>query len=199
MQKQNIPLIIGAVIFSILILVGVIFLQGREKNVGGPASVADNGQFRFKTAVGKKAPDFTLPDIAGNQIALSSLLGKNVILFFNEGLMCYPACLDQVVELNKLNQNDTVAYSVVVDSSKKWLDAQKDLPYLKDAKVLFDAGAKVSRQYDTLALASSMHKGMYPGHTYYLIDEEGIVRFILDDPYMANRNKELSAELAGLQ
>ena len=195
-MPKNISLVIGVVGISSLILAGILVL--RSKNAGGPASIADNGQFRFSTAVGKKAPDFTLADIDGNQVSLSSLLGKNAVLFFNEGMMCYPACLDQVVELAKLNNDNTVAYSVVVDSPKKWVDGQKDLPYLKGAKVLFDAGAKVSRQYDTLTLDSSMHKGMYPGHTYYLIDEEGIVRYTFDDPYMGNRNKELAKEIEKL-
>lgn len=197
MQKQNISLIIGVVIISVSILAGFIILKDNGKD-DGSAGIIDSGKFSFKTAVGKKAPDFTLADLDGNQVALSSLLGKNVVLFFNEGLMCYPACLDQVVELAELNKDDTVAYSVVVDSSKKWVSAQKDLPYLRGAKVLFDEGAKVSRQYDTLSLPSSMHKGLYPGHTYYLIDKEGVVRFTLDDPYMANRNKELTQELLKL-
>lgn len=197
-MSKNTFLVIGGLGFAGLILAGILLLQSGKEG-GGPGSVVDNGQFRFATAVGKKAPDFTLSDMEGNQIALSQLLGKNVILFFNEGLMCYPACLDQVVELEKLNADNTMAYSIVVDSSKQWVDAQKDLPYLKGAKVLFDAGAKVSRQYDTLTLDSSMHRGMFPGHTYYLIDKEGIVRYTLDDPYMANRNKELTAELSKLE
>ena len=195
-MKQNTSLIIGVIVISISILAGILFLQSKGND--GTAGIVDSGQFNFKTAVGKKAPDFTLPDMDGNQVALSSLLGKNVILFFNEGLMCYPACLDQVVELNKLNTENTVAFSVVVDSSKQWINAQKDLPYLKGAKVLFDDGAKVSREYNTLSLPSSMHKGAFPGHTYYLIDKEGMVRFTLDDPYMANRNEELAKELTKL-
>ena len=196
-MNKNIFLIVGSIIISGLILSGALFLQ--SKNDGGPANIIDNAQFRFKTAVGKKAPDFTLPDTENNQISLSGLLGKNVVLFFNEGLMCYPACLDQVVELSKLDGADTMVYSVVVDSPQKWINAQKDLPYLKGAKVLFDSGAKVSRAYDTLLLPSSMHRGMYPGHTYYMIDRAGIVRFTLDDPYMGNRNEELAEELAKLQ
>ncbi len=155
--------------------------------------------FNFKSAVGKKAPDFTLTDIGDKEVSLSSFLGKNVILFFNEGLMCYPACLDQVVELGKLNATDTVAYSIVVDSPKSWQNSEKDLPYLTGANVLFDKNANVSRAYDTLALPSSMHKGMFPGHTFYMIDKEGIVRYVFDDPYMGNRNKELAAELAKLK
>ncbi|MDO8601192.1 MAG: redoxin domain-containing protein [bacterium] len=196
MSKQNIYLIVGVVGFIGLIAAGIFLFQGKGEE---PGNIINNGMFRFDSAVGQKAPDFTLPDMEGNQVTLSSFLGKNVILFFNEGLMCYPACLDQVVELNKLNADNTVAFSIVVDASKQWVDAQKDLPYLKGAKVLFDAGAKVSRQYDTLTLASSMHRGMFPGHTYYLIDKEGIVRYTLDDPRMANRNKELAAALLKLQ
>lgn len=191
-MKKNIFLVIGIAGFIGLILAGILSSKSGKENV-------DNNQFRFKAAVGHKAPDFILPDMDGNQVALSSLLDKNVILFFNEGLMCYPACLDQVVELDKLNAENTVAYSIVIDSSKQWVDAQKDLPYLKGARVLFDADAKISRQYDTLTLASSMHKGMFPGHTYYLIDKEGIIRYALDDPYMGNRNKELAAELSKLK
>lgn len=194
-MKQNLFLIICVVGVASLILAGILFWQDKKNS----NSVVDDGGFRFATALGKKAPDFILPDMEGNQVALSSLLGKNVILFFNEGLMCYPACLDQVVELDKLNAENTVAFSIVVDSSKQWVDAQKDLPYLKNAKVLFDAGARISRQYDTLTLDSSMHRGMFPGHTYYLIDKEGIVRFTLDDSYMAIRNEELAKELAKLE
>src|SRR3989344_6757684 len=98
MSKQNIFLIIGVVGFIGLIAAGIFIFQDKGESGG---SVINNGQFRFDAAVGKKAPDFTLPDMEGNQVSLSSLLGKNVILFFNEGLMCYPACLDQVVELDK--------------------------------------------------------------------------------------------------
>jgi len=44
-------------------------------------------------------------------------------------------------------------------------------------------------------LESSMHRGQFPGHTYVLIDKQGIVRFIKDDVQMAVRNKELIAEV----
>ena len=32
--------------------------------------------------VGKKAPEFTLPDINENQVSLSNFLGKKVVLWF---------------------------------------------------------------------------------------------------------------------
>ena len=190
------------VLIIFLAVVGLIFLLAEKKTKTAEDQSGDNGSFSFKTAVGQKAPDFTLPDINGNNIMLSGLSGKNVILFFNEGLMCYPACLDQVVELSKdekLNNEETVSFSIVADSPKNWIKAQKDLPYLAGAKVLFDSGAQISRVYDTLKLQSSMHKGLYPGHTYFLIDKDGIVRFTLDDPYMGIRNDELVKEIEKLK
>ena len=54
----------------------------------------------------------------------------------------------------------------------------------------------VSREYGMLSLPSSMHKGQYPGHTYLILDKDGMVRFVRDDPQMAVRNDELKAELA---
>ena len=46
-----------------------------------------------------------------------------------------------------------------------------------------------------LSLPSSMHKGQLPGHTYVVIDKEGIVRYVKDDVSMAVRNQELIAEI----
>jgi len=42
--------------------------------------------------VGEPAPDFTLTSIDGETVRLSDYRGKNVVLFFNEGSMCYPVC-----------------------------------------------------------------------------------------------------------
>lgn len=200
MNKQNLFLIIGIVGISSLILTGVLLFQGNKNS--GTGSVVDQTKFSFKNAVGSKAPDFTLSDINGNNITLSRLLGKNVVLFFNEGLMCYPACLDQIVQLskdNRLNNDNTVAFSIVVDSPSSWQKSEKDLPYLAGAKVLFDKDGKISQLYDTLKLPSSMHRGIYPGHTYFIIDKQGIIRYTFDDPYMGIRNDTVAGEIEKLK
>src|SRR3989339_1535699 len=50
---------------------------------------------------GDKAPDFTLPVVGGGQFTLSVLEGKkNVLLYFQEGIMC-PACWTQQVDIEK--------------------------------------------------------------------------------------------------
>ncbi len=48
------------------------------------------GKLSFNEAVGKQAPDFSLESIDGTTFKLSDYRGKIIVLFFNEGTMCYP-------------------------------------------------------------------------------------------------------------
>src|SRR3989344_8165520 len=82
-----------------------------------------NDKFSFKQAIGKQAPDFSLEGIDGKTIKLSDYKGKNVVLFFNDGSMCYPACWDQMAALGndaRFNTDDTIAFSVLVDQKSDW-------------------------------------------------------------------------------
>lgn len=154
----------------------------------------------FNNLVGKTAPNFTLESYSGEKITLSSLRGKNIILFFNEGLMCYPSCWNQIAEFGKDNnfKKNTVVLNITVDSKKNWQEAVAKMPELAAATVLLDTDKKVSALYGVLALPSSMHKGQFPGHSYVVIDQKGIVRFVHDDEQMAIRNQELANEINSL-
>ena len=129
---------------------------------------------------------------------LSSLRGKNVILFFNEGVMCYPSCWNQITALNNdktLNNTNTVSLSINVYSTGKWEEAVTKMPELADATVLLDTNRTVSQLYGVLNVPSSMHKGQFPGHSYVVIDKDGVVKFVKDDVQMGIRNNELAAAL----
>ncbi len=155
----------------------------------------------FGQAVGQKAPDFTLQSIDGSTVGLSDYKGQYVVLFFNEGSMCYPACWDQMASLGndaRFNTDDTVTFSILVDQKSEWEKIVNQVPKLSKAKILFDSTRAVSSAYDVLSLRSSMHPGNYPGHTYFIIDREGVIRYTLDDPAMAIRNDKLAAEIEKL-
>ena len=155
----------------------------------------------FSALVGKEAPDFTLKTYDGQEIKLSDYKGKKVVLFFNEGLMCYPACWNQISAFGKdqaFNNNDTVTLNIVVDPKDQWKQAVDKMPELAQATVLLDENRQVSNLYSVLSLPSSMHKGQMPGHTYLIVDKEGIVTYVFDDPQMAVRNEDLKAQIEKL-
>ena len=152
----------------------------------------------FKALLGKPAPDFSLEAFDGRKVSLSDLRGKNVVIFFTEGVMCYPSCWDQMVAMAKeqrLNDDKAVSLSIAVDPKNDWAQAVKQMPELNSSTVLLDVDRKVTSTYGVLTLNSSMHRGQFPGHTYIIVDKEGIVRFLLDDAEMKIRNKELLKEL----
>lgn len=152
----------------------------------------------FDSLVGKTAPDFTLETYDSKRVTLSSLRGKNVILFFNEGLMCYPACWNQIAAFGKdkeFESKNTIVLNIVIDPREKWKEAVDKMPELAQAMVVLDTNVQVSSTYSVLSLPSSMHRGQFPGHSYVIVDKEGIIRFAKDDAQMAVRNKELAAEI----
>ncbi len=159
----------------------------------GPGS-----KISFDQAIGTKAPDFSLPSINGKTVKLSDYAGKNVVLFFNEGEMCYPACWQQIAAFGndaRFNSDDTIAFSIVVDTKSQWDRIRAQVSQLANANILFDKNGLVSEAYDVLSLPSSMHPGAYPGHTYIIIDKAGTIRYTLDDPQMAMRNDQIFKEI----
>jgi len=155
----------------------------------------------LNSLLNKPAPDFSLTSFDGTKYSLSQLRGKKVVLFFNEGIMCYPACWNQIAAFGKDREfaaNNAVVLNINVDAKNDWADAVKKMPELAAGTVLLDSDRSVSAAYGVLTAESSMHRGQYPGHSYVIVDKDGIVRFVWDDPQMAVRNKEILAEIAKL-
>ncbi len=164
-------------------------------------SAFPEGKLLFSNAVGQKAPDFTLESIEGKTVKLSDYEGKNIVLFFTEGSMCYPACWDQMAAFGndeRFNNDNTVVFSITPDQKTEWQKIVERVPKLAKAKILFDSTRAVSDAYDVLSLPSSMHKGSYPGHTYFIIDKDMSIRNAFDDPAMAIQNDKIAAEITKL-
>lgn len=195
-NKEGLIIIIGFVVLAIIVVAAAFLLSG---NSGQNSSTNQStNPAALNSLLGKPAPDFTLEGYDGKKITLSSLKGKNVVLFFSEGLMCYPACWNQIAAFGKdsefINKN-TVVLTIVNDPKNDWKGAIEKMPELAQAIVLLDTDKQVAITYNMLSLPSSMHKGQLPGHTYVVIDKEGIIRNVLDDPQMAIRNQEMKADI----
>lgn len=189
-----------SVIVMIFVALFVMFVGwALYKSGNSPASGSQTSAGDLNSFVGKPMPSGQLFDKDGKPYSLDSLKGKNVVLFFNEGVMCYPACWNQVAQLgtdSRFNNQDTVAFSVVTDQPGQWQSALVKMPDLAKATILFDQGGAVSRSMGLLTVPSSMHKGSNPGHTYIVLDKQGIVRFVYDDPGMTINNDMISQKMA---
>ncbi|MEU4394021.1 thioredoxin-dependent thiol peroxidase [Kribbella sp. NPDC023855] len=72
-----------------------------------------------RLSVGDPAPDFTLPDADGNDVALSSLRGKNVIVYFYPAAMT-PGCTKQACDFrDSLDSLQAHGYAVLGISPDK--------------------------------------------------------------------------------
>ncbi len=90
-----------------------------------------------KEWIGKPAPDFTLPDLSGNRVALASTGGKVVLLDF-WSISCGPcvAELPMIEAIGEEHKTDLVLWGISFDQperDKKWLvQHQRTLPTLSD-------------------------------------------------------------------
>ncbi len=184
------------ILLAVVIIIGAASLKNNANNANPEPSLKDTNT---ATVVGQPVPDFTLTSYNGEEVTMSAQKGKKVVLFFNEGIMCYPACWNQIAALGNdsyFNSDDVVAYSIVPDIKDRWVEAINQMPELGNGNILLDSTKKVTRQFNMTNLASSMHKGGLAGHTFLIIDEDGIIRFVYDDVEMGVRNELLKAELA---
>lgn len=142
-------------------------------------------------AEGSIAPDFSLSSTKGSTISLADYRGKDVLLFFNEGVMCSP-CWQEVSRLERYKADfdnlNTVIIPISVDDQLTWD------PILKEEKIttpiLIDAERKVSTAYKILRTPSSMHDDR-PGHTYVHITPDGKIHASVDFPNMNAPTTEL--------
>ena len=163
-------------------------------------SISNNDQenkISFSNAIGKTAPDFTLTRQDGSKFTLGNYKDKTIVLFFNEGSMCYPACWNQMASFGsdeRFNNENVITVSIVIDEKNKWDQIISSKPEYGKGVILFDTTKEVSKAYDVLNLPSSMHRGSYPGHTYVIIKND-IITYTLDDPNMALNNDKLASQI----
>jgi methylamine dehydrogenase accessory protein MauD len=110
---------------------------------------------------GKKAPDFTLPCVSGEEVSLHDFAGRRVLLVFTQS-GCKP-CHRVVPELNKLQRGGEVQVLVVsngeLEATGQWAgEAGVCFPMLVQQQF------SVSKRYE-----------MYATPFAFLIDERGVI------------------------
>ncbi len=124
--------------------------------------------FAEAAAVRGPAPNFTLKSLSGKNIKLSEMAG-NVVLINFWATWCGP-CREEMPLLNALhNKYQLLGFTVlgvnVEENPENARDFLKDYPV--DFPVLLDSQNSVSRQYDVVAMPTTV-----------VVDRDGNMRFL---------------------
>ncbi|NOX65250.1 MAG: thioredoxin-dependent thiol peroxidase [Chlorobi bacterium] len=130
--------------------------------------------------VGKKAPQFTLPDSDGNKVSLKDYLGQKVVLYFypkdNTSGCTKEACdfRDSIAQFKKLK---VAVLGVSKDSQSSHIKFRDK--YDLNFPLLSDVDTKVIQKYGVWK-EKSMYGKKYMGveRTTFLIDEKGKIEKI---------------------
>lgn len=126
--------------------------------------------FSDPLAPGTAAPDFALPDDAGETVKLSGLRGKNVVLVFYPGDDT-PGCTKQLCEFRdswqavKARGVEVFGVNPQSAASHGKFRRKFEFPF----RLLIDRGQKVAALYRA--------NGIIVKRTVYLIGEDGTIRF----------------------
>jgi peroxiredoxin len=134
------------------------------------------------SSVTRTAPDFTLTDTSGASVHLADLRGRNVVLYFSEGAGCQ-SCLMQMAAIEQKAAEFAGANVTVLPIVMNTADQIRADMAANGVKTpfLIDADGTVSQAYGTLG--KGMHAGL-PGHSFVLIDSQGVQRWYGEYPSM---------------
>ncbi len=136
------------------------------------------------------APSFRLASTSGTDVSLSDFNGKNVLLYFNEGVGC-DACFYQLgkIESDGALERAGVTLLPIVMNAAADVQGQLDRFNLRTPNLLDPTGA-TSDAYDVLGKG---HHANLPGHTFILVGPDGTIRWRGDYPSMWIEPSELAA------
>lgn len=150
----------------------------------------------LKVKVGEKAPDFSLPSLAGKPVSLGSYAGKkNVVLSFVPAAWT-PVCSDQWPGYNiardLFEANDTVLLGITVDNLPTLFAWTKEMgtvwfPVLSD----FWPHGEVAKRYGILRSDGTAERALL------VIDKQGIIRYI--DVHDINKRPDLETLMKELE
>lgn len=146
--------------------------------------------------VGEPAPDFTLPSTSGQDVTLSRLRGKAVLLAFFP-LAFTSTCTTELCAFSDDYEEFARAGLEVLPISVDSIPTLREFKHKERIAVdlLSDFRREVSRRYGTL-----LEERFFSNRAYILIDRDGVVRwaFAEETPATRRENREILERLGAL-
>lgn len=130
--------------------------------------------------VGDMAPDFTLPNQAGEPVVLSSFRGQRAVVLYFYPKDDTPGCTVESCSFRDSYEDFVAVGAEVIGISSDSPDSHKafaqkhNLPFT----LVSDRGAAVRKAYGVPATL-----GLLPGRVTYIIDKDGKVRHIFNSQF----------------
>ena len=164
---------IGAAVVAL----GAIFYLGQPHHGSGA------GQYKFAVGLpgpGQQAPEVKLASTEGGTFDLSSMKGKTVVLYFQEGLTCQP-CWDQLKDIDShMSEFSALGIDQVVSITTDPIDQikQKTSDVGITSPVLSDPNLSVSQAYN--ANSYGMMGNSRDGHSFIVVGPDGKILWRAD-------------------
>lgn len=147
--------------------------------------------------VGQKAPDFKLFDTNGNEVILSGLKGRKVVLFFypkDDTPGCTKEACSFNADIKKFEKNKIAVFGISPDDMKshqKFTDK-----FNLSFPLLSDTGHKVAEKYGAWG-KKKLYGREYEGviRSTFLIDEKGNIEHVFDKVQVDIHAEEVLAVL----
>jgi peroxiredoxin len=150
-----------------------------HSRVGSAGSLASSRINRDGLKAGTPAPDFTLPALDGNGIALSAFRGRPVLLVFSDP-NCKP-CNDLLPRLEDIHRNSKDLQVLVISRGEPEANRDKVKKLGLTFPIVLQRSWEISRAY-----------GMFSTPIGYLVDEDGVL--VEDVAVGGNRILALAAQ-----
>ncbi|MCL4558046.1 MAG: peroxiredoxin [Deltaproteobacteria bacterium] len=137
--------------------------------------------------MGDKAPDFTLTARSGEKVSLKDFVGKKDIVLYFYPKDFTPGCTQEACTFRDSYEEfrDEGAEVIGISSDTKDSHSMFALHYKLPFILLSDEDGAVRKLYGVPKTF-----GMLPGRTTYLIDVNGVVRYIFSSQFMPGRHRD---------
>lgn len=179
---RRLRLQVAVVLGVALVALAAVFLLGRGGDSSGDGGA---GEYAFEVGSpgpGDPAPDFKLTTTDGDQFDLSALRGKQVLLYFQEGIGCQP-CWDQLTDIERRFdefQALGIGEIATITTDPPDLLAQKVADQGLTTPVMTDQSLTVSNEYSTPDYRMGGMSESFNGHSFILVGEDGTIQWRAD-------------------